>query len=50
MIPIVRSWAAAGALRQPLSERDALDILWSLMGADNYRLLVTERQVATRKV
>jgi hypothetical protein len=30
-------------LRKPLSERDALDILWSLMGADNYRLFVTER-------
>ena len=41
--PIVHSWAEAGALRQPLSERDALDILWSLMGADNYRLFVTER-------
>jgi AcrR family transcriptional regulator len=41
--PIVHSWAAAGALHQPLSERDALDILWSLMGADNYRLFVTER-------
>jgi AcrR family transcriptional regulator len=41
--PIVRSWAAAGALRPHLSERDALDILWSLMGADNYRLFVTER-------
>ena len=25
------------------AERDALDILWSLMGADNYRLFVTER-------
>ncbi len=41
--PIVHSWAAAGALRQPLSEGDALDILWSLMGVDNYRLFVTER-------
>jgi AcrR family transcriptional regulator len=41
--PIVRSWAAAGALREPLSERDALDILWSLLGPDNYRLFVTER-------
>jgi len=41
--PIVHSWAAAGALRQPLSERDAVDILWSLMGPDNYRLFVTER-------
>jgi AcrR family transcriptional regulator len=41
--PVVHSWAAAGALRQHLSERDALDILWSLMGADNYRLFVTER-------
>lgn len=41
--PIVHSWAAAGALRKPLSERDALDILWSLMGPDNYRLFVAER-------
>jgi AcrR family transcriptional regulator len=41
--PIVRSWAVAGALRKPLSERDALDILWSLIGADNYRLFVIER-------
>ena len=41
--PIVHSWAAAGALRQPLSERDAVDILCSLMGPDNYRLFVTER-------
>ena len=41
--PIVHSWVAAGALRQSLSERDALDILWSLTGPDNYRLFVTER-------
>lgn len=41
--PVVHSWAVAGALRKPLSERDALDILWSLMGPDNYRLFVTER-------
>jgi AcrR family transcriptional regulator len=43
LTPIVRSWAAAGVLRHPLSERDALDILWSLLGPDNYRLFVTER-------
>ena len=43
LAPIVRSWAVAGALRKTLSERDALDILWSLIGADNYRLFVTER-------
>ena len=43
LAPIVRSWAAAGVLPKPLSERDALDILWSLMGADNYRLFVAER-------
>lgn len=41
--PIVHSWAVAGALRQTLSERVALDILWSLTGADNYRLFVSER-------
>jgi len=41
--PIVHSWAVAGALRQILSECDALEILWSLMGADNYRLFVAER-------
>ena len=41
--PVIRSWAVAGALRKPLSEREALDILWSLLGPDNYRLFVTER-------
>ena len=41
--PIVHTWATGGALRKSLSECDALDILWSLMGADNYRLFVTER-------
>jgi AcrR family transcriptional regulator len=41
--PIVQAWAAAGALRQALSERDALAILWSFLGPDNYRLFVTER-------
>jgi AcrR family transcriptional regulator len=41
--PVVRSWALAGALRKQLSERDALDVLWSLIGPDNYRLFVTER-------
>lgn len=47
--PIVHSWAVAGALRKSLSERDALDILWSLMGADNYRLFVTERDWAPER-
>lgn len=42
MTPVVHSWAAAGALRKSLSERDALDILWSLLGPENYRLFVTE--------
>jgi AcrR family transcriptional regulator len=41
--PLVRAWANAGVLRKGLSERDALDILWSLTGADNYRLFVVER-------
>jgi AcrR family transcriptional regulator len=41
--PLVRAWANAGVLRDGLSERDALDILWSLTGADNYRLFVVER-------
>jgi len=30
-------------LHDRLSERDALDILWSFLGPDNYRLFVTER-------
>ena len=41
--PVVSAWAAAGVLRKGLIEHDALDILWSLTGADNYRLFVTER-------
>jgi hypothetical protein len=32
-----------------MSERDTLDILWLLMGADNYRLFVTERRLATER-
>ena len=47
--PIVHSWAIGRALRKPLSERDALDILWSLTGADNYRLFVTERGWPSKK-
>jgi AcrR family transcriptional regulator len=41
--PLVRAWARAGVLRDGLNEGDALDILWSLTGADNYRLFVVER-------
>ena len=41
--PLVHAWAKAGVLRDGLSERDALDVLWSLTGADNYRLFVVER-------
>jgi hypothetical protein len=45
----VRTWAKAGVLRDGLSEQDALDILWSLTGADNYRLFVVERGWAPKK-
>ncbi|MGH9620160.1 MAG: TetR family transcriptional regulator [Candidatus Acidiferrales bacterium] len=41
--PLVRALTALGALREGLREHDALDILWSLSGADTYRLFVTER-------
>ncbi len=41
--PLVHAWAGAGVLRDGLGERDALDVLWSLTGADNYRLFVVER-------
>lgn len=42
--PMVRAWAHAGALRKGLQEPEALDILWALSGADNYRLFVAGRR------
>jgi hypothetical protein len=42
--PIVRAWAKAGVLHEGLSKQQALDVLWSLTGPDNYRLLVAERK------
>ncbi|MGH9574089.1 MAG: TetR/AcrR family transcriptional regulator [Candidatus Acidiferrales bacterium] len=41
--PVVEAWAKAGVLREGLSKQ-ALDVLWSLTGPDNYRLLVVERR------
>lgn len=42
--PVVEAWAKAGVLREGLSRQQALDVLWSLTGPDNYRLLVAERR------
>ena len=47
--PVVHAWAASGILREGLQESDALDILWSLTGPDQYRLMVTERQWPAEK-
>jgi AcrR family transcriptional regulator len=47
--PVVHGWAASGILREGLQESDALDILWSLTGPDQYRLIVTERQWPAEK-
>lgn len=41
---LVRAWSHFGALGKGLREREALDILWAMSGADNYRLFVTERR------
>ena len=40
--PVVKQWAAAGALRAGLGERAAADLVWSLLSPDLYRLLVVE--------
>lgn len=43
-VPLVHAWARSGALKKDLREREALDVLWALSGADNYRLFVIERR------
>jgi TetR/AcrR family transcriptional regulator, regulator of autoinduction and epiphytic fitness len=42
LAPIVRGWRRHGALRDGLTARQAVDVLWSLTGADAYRLFVEE--------
>lgn len=42
--PVIEAWAKAGVLREGLSKQQTLDVLWSLTGPDNYRLLVAERR------
>ena len=44
----VDAWRRAGALRDDLSVRDAIDIFWALGGPDMYRLLVVERRWSRR--
>jgi AcrR family transcriptional regulator len=40
---VVHAWAAHGALRHGLSPREAVDVAWTLCGADAYRMLVVHR-------
>ena len=42
--PLIRNWHRAGALRKDLRPAEALDVLWAMTGADNYRLFVVERK------
>jgi AcrR family transcriptional regulator len=41
--PLIDNWHRAGALRKDLRAAEALDVLWAMTGADNYRLFVVER-------
>ena len=41
--PLIDNWHRAGALRKNLRAAEALDVLWAMTGADNYRLFVVER-------
>ena len=41
--PLIDDWHRAGALRKNLRAAEALDVLWAMTGADNYRLFVVER-------
>jgi AcrR family transcriptional regulator len=41
--PLVDNWHRAGALRKDLRAAEALDVLWAMTGADNYRIFVVER-------
>ncbi|MHC9296679.1 TetR/AcrR family transcriptional regulator [Mycobacterium sp. LTG2003] len=45
---IVRSLARSGSLRRGLGERDAVDIVYTLMSPEVYRLLVVDREWTTR--
>jgi AcrR family transcriptional regulator len=38
----VRQWAQLGALRAGLGEKEAVDLVWALLGPDIFRLLVVE--------
>ena len=40
--PVVRQWKRQGVLRDHLTERQALDVLWVLTGAATYRSFVVE--------
>jgi len=40
---LVHSWRRAGALRHDLDEREAVDLVWALVGPDVFRLFVVER-------
>lgn len=42
--PLVDAWSRAGALRNGIDAKEALDILWAMTGADHYRLFVAERK------
>lgn len=41
--PLIDNWHRVGALRKDLRAAEALDVLWAMTGADNYRLFVVER-------
>ena len=42
--PFVNAWSRAGALREGVDAKQALDILWAMTGPDHYRLFVAERK------
>jgi AcrR family transcriptional regulator len=46
--PLIDQWRRAGALRKDLKPAQALDVLWAMTGADNYRLFVVERKWSAR--
>ena len=42
--PLADAWDRSGALRKNINAKEALDILWTMTGADHYRLFVVDRK------
>ena len=47
---VVRAWQRDGALADGVDEREAVDLVWALLGPDVFRLFVTDRGWSRRRL